>query len=335
MEGVEPLKAWMLDPLTQALSLVDRPRPEPGPQQVLIQVRAASLNRGEFLVGMAVAGGAAAPKPCGMEATGEVIAIGAEAATTLRFPLQIGSRVMGRSPGGFAQYALIEAQDLLPVPDQLSWFEAACIPIAYLVAYDMVVVGGDLKPGQSCLVTAVSSGVGVACLQMAQALGAHVIGTSSSDEKLDRLKSFGLQNAILSRGADFVDAVMAVTKGKGVELAINNVGGSVAEACLRSLAYQGRLALVGFVDAVKSVSMDLDRIHAYRLTIFGVSNKLRSAAQRAQSVRGFEEDILPMFAQGKLRPVIERVFAFEDLPAAQQAMRSNSHLGKLVLEVRA
>ncbi|NCW33387.1 MAG: hypothetical protein EBV92_09070, partial [Betaproteobacteria bacterium] len=169
MEGVEPLKAWMLDPLTQALSLVDRPRPEPGPQQVLIQVRAASLNRGEFLVGMAVAGGAAAPKPCGMEATGEVIAIGAEAATTLRFPLQIGSRVMGRSPGGFAQYALIEAQDLLPVPDQLSWFEAACIPIAYLVAYDMVVVGGDLKPGQSCLVTAVSSGVGVACLQMAQA----------------------------------------------------------------------------------------------------------------------------------------------------------------------
>ncbi|NCZ75998.1 MAG: zinc-binding alcohol dehydrogenase, partial [Betaproteobacteria bacterium] len=129
--------------------------------------------------------------------------------------------------------------------------------------------------------------------------------------------------------------VMAVTKGKGVELAINNVGGSVAEACLRSLAYQGRLALVGFVDAVKSVPMDLDRIHAYRLTIFGVSNKLRSAAQRAQSVRGFEEDILPMFAQGKLRPVIERVFAFEDLPAAQQAMRSNSHLGKLVLEVRA
>jgi NADPH:quinone reductase-like Zn-dependent oxidoreductase len=240
---------------------------------------------------------------------------------------------MGRAPGGFAEYALLDAQDILAIPSSMDWINAACVPIAYLVAYDMVVAGGELQKGQSCLITGASSGVGVASMQIAQVIGARVIGTSSSQHKLDRLTSLGLDEALLSRGPDFVQAVLELSGHKGVELAINNVGGSVFEACLQALAYQGRLALVGFVDGVKQSSIDLDRVHAQRLKIFGVSNKFRRADQRAQTVSGFAKDMLPHFHSGKLKPVIEQIFDFEDLPKAQSAMQSNSHLGKLVLKV--
>ena len=327
------MKAWMLDPVAQILSLAERAMPEPGPQEVLIRVKAASLNRGEFLVGMGIGGAGSASKPSGMEAAGEVVAIGEQVAQHASCPIAIGDRIMGRAPGGFAEYALLDAQDILAIPSSMDWIDAACVPIAYLVAYDMVVAGGELQKGQSCLITGASSGVGVASMQIAQVIGARVIGTSSSQHKLDRLKSLGLDEALLSRGPDFVQAVLELSGHKGVELAINNVGGSVFEACLQALAYQGRLALVGFVDGVKQSSIDLDRVHAQRLKIFGVSNKFRRADQRAQTVSGFAKDMLPHFHSGKLKPVIEQIFDFEDLPNAQSAMQSNSHLGKLVLKV--
>ena len=327
------MKAWMLDPVAQTLSLAERAVPEPGPQQVLVKVKAASLNRGEFLVGMGIGGAGGAPKPSGMEAAGEVVAMGEQVAPHASCPIAIGDRVMGRAPGGFAEYALMDAQDVMAVPSSMAWLDAACVPIAYLVAYDMVIAGGELQKGQRCLITGASSGVGVASIQIAHAMGARVIGTSSSQHKLDRLKRLGLDDELLSRGPDFVGAVLELSGNKGVELVINNVGGSVFEACLQVLAYQGRLALVGFVDGVKQSAIDLDRMHAQRLKIFGVSNKLRSADQRAQTVSGFAKNMLPLFASGTLKPVIEKVFEFEDLPKAQQAMQSNSHLGKLVLKL--
>jgi len=326
------MKAWMLDPDAQTTSLAERPMPEPGPQQVLVKVKAASLNRGEFLVGMGIGGAGSASKPSGMEAAGEVVAFGEQVAQHASCPIAIGDRIMGRAPGGFAEYALLDAQDVIAVPSSMDWIDAACVPIAYLVAYDMVIAGGELQKGQSCLITGVSSGVGVASMQIAQAIGARVIGTSSSQHKLERLKSLGLDEALLSRGPDFVKAVLELSGDKGVELAINNVGGSVFEACLHTLAYQGRLALVGFVDGVKQSAIDLDRVHAQRLKIFGVSIKLRRADQRALTVSGFAKDMLPHFHSGKLKPVIEQIFDFEDLPKAQRAMQSNSHLGKLVLK---
>ena len=161
-------------------------------QQVLIKVKAASLNRGEFLVGMGIGGAGSASKPSGMEAAGEVVAIGEQVAQHASCPIAIGDRIMGRAPGGFAEYALLDAQDILAIPSSMDWIDAACVPIAYLVAYDMVVAGGELQKGQSCLITGASSGVGVASMQIAQVIGARVIGTSSSQHKLDRLTSLGL-----------------------------------------------------------------------------------------------------------------------------------------------
>jgi NADPH:quinone reductase-like Zn-dependent oxidoreductase len=197
----------------------------------------------------------------------------------------------------------------------------------------MLIAQGHLQAGQWLLVTAISSGVGVAALQTAKALGARVIGTSGSAEKLARLEKLGLDVGIPTRAADFHDAVVKATDGKGASLAVNNVGGSVFGECLKSLAFEGRLAIVGHLDRVLSAPLDIELLHRKRLTVFGVSNRLRTAAQRAETVRAFARDVLPYFADGRLRPLVDRVFGFAELPAAIQFMESDAQVGKLVVRV--
>jgi len=164
-------------------------------------------------------------------------------------------------------------------------------------------------------------------------LGAKVIGTSGSDDKLARLKAEGLDLGIHTRAGDFHEAVQTATGGKGVNLVVNNVGGTVFAECVRSLAFQGRLATVGYVDGVLKAEIDIDALHAKRLVLFGVSNKLRSPDQRAESARGFAADVLPAIADGRIRPMIDRVYPFDELPAAKAYMESNAHLGKIVLRL--
>jgi NADPH:quinone reductase-like Zn-dependent oxidoreductase len=168
---------------------------------------------------------------------------------------------------------------------------------------------------------------------MAKALGAKVMGTSGSQEKLNKLAPLGLDLGIRTRSPNFYDQVMAATEGKGVQLVVNTVGGSVFAESLRCLCFQGRLGTVGYVDGVLNAPLDIEALHAKRLTLFGVSNKLRSPDQRAEPVSGFVKDILPAFADGRIQSSIDTVFPFEDMVAAKALMESNSHVGKIVLRV--
>lgn len=317
---------WMQSSDGQSvLELRDTPRPDPGPGQLLVRVRAAGLNRGEFIHGHGLHKAGSA-KAIGMEAAGEVVACGSGVSG-----FGPGDRVMGRCPGAFAEYVLMDQREAMAMPARLSWEQAAAIPLTFLVVHDMLVLQGHLQAGQWLLIPGVTSGVGVASLLMAKALGAKVIGTSGSQDKLDRLKTLGLDLGLRTRSPDFHDAVMQATGGQGVNLVVNTVGGSVFAECVRSLAFQGRLATVGYVDGVLKAEIDIEALHAKRLTLFGVSNKLRTADQKAEFIPAFKTQILPLINAGSITPVVDRVLPFDQLVQAKAAMDANQHLGKIVL----
>jgi NADPH:quinone reductase-like Zn-dependent oxidoreductase len=311
------MRAYFLQASDMSLELREAPQPKPGPDQMLVRVRAAGLNRGEFLKHGLTKPGAA--KIGGTEGAGEVEGT--------------GERVMGRLPSSFAEYALMDKADAVPVPANMSWEEAAATPLTFMVVYDMLVQQGSLRKDEWLLITGVSSGVGVAALLAGKALGARVIGTSGSEDKLKKLSALGLDVAIRTRAPDFSKKILEVTAGKGVNLVVNNVGGSVFAECIRCLGYEGRLATVGYLDGVMKAEMDIEALHSKRLKLFGVSNKMRNGAQRGVTVQGFTKDFLPLFAAGKLKPLIDRVYDFKDLPAAKDRMQADAHVGKIVVRV--
>lgn len=302
------------------------PQPQPQAGEIVVRVHATSMNRGELIVGGVVHGGS--EKIGGIDAAGEVHAVG-EGVSGLR----AGDRVMGRARGGFAEFTVMDARQAMPVPPNLDWEQAAAIPVAFLTAYEMLYQCGRLKSGEWLLITGASSGVGVASILTAKVIGASIIGTSGSAQKLAKLKSIGLDVGIETRAPDFADKVKAATGGKGANLIVNCVGGSVFPECVRALAYEGRLATVGYVDGALKSEIDLGALHANRYELFGVSNVKLSPAQRAETVRGFVRDVLPAVADGRIKPLIHKIFSFDDLPDAKACIESNTQAGKVVVRV--
>ena len=314
------MKAYFLESKEKEtrLELRDVPQPQPKDGQLLVKVRACGLNRGEFIAGHGLTA-PGAPKAAGQEAAGEVVGS--------------GERVMGRAPGAFAEYALMDRREAIAIPAGLPFEQAAAIPLAFMVVHDMLVEQGGLKAGEWLLVAGVSSGVGVAALQAAKAIGAKVIGTSGSEAKLAKLKSIGLDVALRTRGESLSQRVLEATGGQGVNLIVNAVGGSIVPEAIKALAFQGRMAICGYVDGVLHADVDFDAVHAKRLRIFGVSNKLRNAEQRAETVRGFRADFLPLFEGGRIVPLVDKVFPFAELGQAKAYMESDAHVGKIVVRL--
>lgn len=303
----------------------DVPEPQPKAGEIVVRVRAASLNRGELLAQSAHYQ-ADQPRPAGGDAAGEVHAVG-EGVTAFKR----GDRVMGRGQGCFSEYAALRAEQVVPLPGRLSWEHGAAIPLAYVTVYEMLFTYGKLKAGETLLVTGASSGVGVGCIQTGKAIGAKVIATSRSADKLAKLKSAGIDVSIESRDGKFADKVLEATGKEGANLAINLVGGGIFPELVRSLANKGRLAIVGSLDGAKEGMLDLSAVHAKRLQIFGVSNARMSPAERAEAMRGFARDMLPMFADGRIVPLVDKVFPFDELPAAKRYVEGNSQVGKVVV----
>jgi NADPH:quinone reductase len=303
------------------------PKPQAKAGELLVKVRAASLNRGEILASISLHK-VHEPQPAGGDCAGEVEAVG-EGVTAFK----PGDAVLGRARGCFAEYVVISALQAAPKPERLSWEQAAAVPIVSITAYEAICQYGKLKAGETLLVVGASSGVGMIAVQAGKYLGAKVIGVSRSAQKLDKLKAAGLDVGIVASGGGFAEKVLEATGGQGANLAVNLVGGGAFPDCIRSLANQGRLAIIGYVDGRHHAEIDLEAVHGKRLQIFGVSNALLPAPQRVDAMRGFIRDLLPGFAQGRITPLLDKVFPFSDLPAAKAYVESDAQLGKVVVRM--
>ncbi|MGH8641621.1 MAG: quinone oxidoreductase family protein [Burkholderiales bacterium] len=303
------------------------PQPQPKAGEMLVKVRAASLNRGEILASISLHA-VHEPHPAGGDCAGEVTAVG-EGVTQFK----PGDAILGRARGSFAEYVVMGAAQAAAKPQRLTWEQAAAVPIVSVTAYEAICQYGKLKAGETLLVAGAASGVGVMAVQIGKYLGATVIGISRSKDKLDKLKASGLDTGIVAAGSGFADKVLAATGGKGFNVALNLVGGSAFPDLVRSAANKGRIAIIGYVDDQHRAEIDLETVHGKRLQIFGVSNALMSAPERAEAMRGFARDVLPGFADGRITPLIDKVFPFNELPAAKAYVETNAQLGKVVVKL--
>ena len=318
---------WIVTKGDQAtLEKREVPMPKPKAGEILFKVHASALNRGELTVGGVVHGGP--EKNGGNEGAGVIEAVGADVGG-----FKPGDRVMGRARGCWAEYAIMEVDQALIVPEYMSFEQAAATPLSMITAYEAMVTYGKLKKGEWVLIAGASSGAGVASIQIAQVLRAKTIGTSGSAEKLAKLKSAGLDLGIQTRSPDFSGKVKEATGGKGANLALNYVGGTYFPEILKSLANKGRVAIVGYVDGSHHAEIDLSAVHANRFEIFGISNAKMTASEKADATSGFKRDIFPGYVEKRLAPLVDKVFGFEDLPAAKQHMESNAMTGKVVVRI--
>ncbi|HEV7993564.1 MAG TPA: NAD(P)H-quinone oxidoreductase [Gemmatimonadaceae bacterium] len=312
----------------EVLELQERPTPEPGLGQVRVRVRASALNRADLMQRMGnypAPPGAPADIP-GMEYAGEVDAVGS--AATL-WP--VGSRVMGIIGGGaHAEFVCIHEREVLPMPRDLSFEEAAAIPEVFLTAYDALFRQLDVRVGERVLVHAIGSGVGTAALQLARVAGATVYGTSRSPAKLERAKLLGLAHAIDNSAGDWAARVEALAGANAIHALVDLVGGGYLRDNLRVLAPRGRLVVVGLT-AGNRAEIDLGVVLRKRVRIIGTALRSRAMEEKAALAREFSQRVVPMFDSKQLRPVIERVYPFAEISAAHEAMESNATFGKLVL----
>ena len=318
---------WIVTKGDQAtLEQREIPTPKPKANEILFKVHASALNRGELTVGGVVHGGP--EKVGGNEGAGVVQAVGEGVSG-----FKAGDRVMGRARGCWAEHAIVELEQALPIPDYMSFEQAAATPLSMITAYEAMVTYGKLRKGEWVLIAGASSGAGVASIQIAQVLGAKSIGTSGSADKLAKLKAAGLDVGIQTRAPDFSAKVRDASGGAGANLALNYVGGTYFPEILKSLANKGRVAIVGYVDGAHHADIDLSAVHANRFEIFGVSNAKLTAPEKAEATRAFKRDILPTYVERKMAPLVDRVFSFEELPAAKQHMESNAMTGKVVVKI--
>jgi NADPH2:quinone reductase len=326
------MRAWLI--VTgedgRRLELRDAPDPSPRPGEVLVRVRAAGVNRADLARNPYHYAHAdrAAPPIAGLEMAGEVAAVGAGVSA-----FRVGDRVMAMASGSYAELVRVPAQLAMPVPAPMSWEEAGATPVAFLTAHDALLTHGRACAGESVLIHAVTSGVGVAALQLAKVAGARpVLGTSGLRDKLARLAKRGLDVGIDHREESIADRVLAATDRHGADVVIDSVGGSVFTENIRCLALRGRLVQIGRLGGA-TAEIDLDEVARKRLTLIGVTFRTRSLEEHAAIVRAFLDHAYLALASGQLVTVVDRVFPFAEVTAAHEYLRTNAHLGKVVLRV--
>lgn len=307
------------------LVLDRRPRPSLGPEEVRVRVHTAGVNRGDILQrkGVYPAPPGAVPDVPGLEYAGEVVECGPRV-----FGVAPGARVMGLVGGGaYGEELAVHHRTLMPIPRGMDFATAAAIPEAFVTAYDALVLQGGLVSGQRVLIHAVGSGVGTAAVQIAKAWGATVIGTSRTPAKLARAAELGLDRAIVPDDGAFAAAVL---EDGPVALVLDLVGGGYTAESVKCMAIQGRLMLVGLVGGLET-DMPLTIVLKKRLRIQGTVLRARPIEEKISVARAVAAQVLPLFASGRLRPVVAGVHPMAEADAAHRHMGSNRLNGKLVL----
>ncbi len=310
--------------------------PSPADTQVLVKVKAAALNRADLMQrkGLYPAPPGSPERILGLEFAGEVAEIGENVKD-----FKVGDRIFGITAGGAqAEFLLTEESLLAKIPENLNFMEAAAIPEAFITANDAIFTQGNLCKGETLLIHAVASGVGLAALQLAKANNIRVVGTSRTTDKLDKCRDLGLDSAIVTgkniseNPKQFAESVRDENDGKGVDVILDLVGASYFEANLESLALKGRLILVGLVGG-RTAEFNLGSALAKRAKIIGTVLRSRSVAEKAEATNAFVENVLPLIEKGLVKPNLDKIFQFDEIGKAHEYLESNKSFGKIMLMV--
>lgn len=314
----------------EVLKTEERPMPEYSSNEVLVKVSAAGVNRPDVSQrkGHYPAPAWTSPDIPGLEIAGTIVETGADI-TRWKIGDKICALVTG---GGYANYCSVPEGQCLPVPPNLSFIEAASLPETFFTVWSNVFDRGKLQPGETLLVHGGSSGIGVAAIQMAKALGSTVYITAGSDEKCRFCENLGAAKAINYKTDNFAEVIRQITNGNGVDVILDMVGGDYVQNNIRSLAVEGRLVMINMMMG-KDVQVDLSPVMAKRLTITGSTLRSRDTEFKAAIASSLEKAVWPLLENGKIKPIVYAVYPANEAAEAHGLMESSTHIGKIILSL--
>jgi putative PIG3 family NAD(P)H quinone oxidoreductase len=314
----------------EVLELRELPVPKPSRNDVRVRVRATAVNRADVAqrIGAYPAPPGWPADVPGLEYAGEVEAIGRDVTEHA-----VGDRVFGLVGGGaYADFVVAHERTVVPMPTGFAFVEAAAVPEAFITAYDAMVTQAGLRAGEHVLVHAVGSGVGTAAVQLAGAIGARSIGTARTPDKLERARALGLDEGLVPAKGAFAESVRTLTDGRGVDVVLELVGGAYVAEDLACLAPCGRLVVVGLM-AGSRVDLDLATLLKKRIVARGTVLRSRPLEERIGVAQAFARHVVPLLAEGRVRPVVDRVMTLSQAADAHALLASNEGFGKVVLTV--
>jgi len=299
----------------------------PGAGEILIKVRAAGLNRADLLQAMGMyPPPPGAPQTLGMEVSGEVIEVGAQVANH-----KVGDKVCALIPGGgYAEFALASEACVLPVPKGVSLADASALPEVLFTVWTNLIDTARMKPGESVLIHGGSSGIGTTAIQLCAARGQTVFATAGSVEKCQACEALGATRAINYRSEDFVAVVKDATKGRGVDVILDMVGGDYIERNFRAAALWGRIVNIAF-QACSTATVNFAPMLTKRLTLAATTLRARTNPEKGAIRDALLREVWPLFEEGKIKPVIDCVFPLAEAQQAHARMAKSEHIGKILL----
>ncbi|MFT3928249.1 MAG: NAD(P)H-quinone oxidoreductase [Myxococcales bacterium] len=312
----------------EVLSLGEIQVRDPGAQEVLVQIAASGLNRADALQrkGVYPAPAGTVPDVPGLEFSGKVAKIGADVRG-----FKLGDEVMGICAGGaMATHLVMHERELVRVPRGVSLVDAAAIPEVFMTAYDAMFLQAGLVMGERVLIHAVASGVGTAALQLALAVGALPIGTSRSQEKLERVKELGLEHGIVPNEQGFAEQLKGATQGALADVILDTVGAKYLAENVKAAANGGRIVTIGLLGGVKA-ELPLGLVVAKRVSLRGSVLRSRPLEEKAALAQAFARSVVPLFERGLLKPVIAEVMPMTEIREAHRRLEADEVIGKLVL----